>query len=130
MPKPPSQRRRAKHPRAYKSGLEENIAAQLRKKGIEVAYETTHLGYTLSCKYTPDFVLPNGIVIESKGYFDAADRRKHIAVKAQHPEMDLRFVFSNSKKKLPKSQTTYAMWCDKHGFLYADKLIPEEWLNE
>jgi hypothetical protein len=60
-----------------------------------------------------------------------ADRQKHLMVKEQHPELDIRFVFSNSKSKLSKiSQTTYGDWCIKHGFKYADKDIPMSWLNE
>jgi hypothetical protein len=80
-------------------------------------------------KYTPDFVLPNGIIVETKGRFVVADRQKHLFVKAQHPELDIRFVFSNSKAKISKtSKTTYADWCTQHGFKYADKEIPNEWL--
>ena len=77
------------------------------------------------------FVLPNGIVIETKGYFLPADRTKHLAIKAQHPNIDLRFIFQNPNQKLNKtSRTTYADWCKKHGFAYASKRIPAEWLTE
>tara|TARA_R110001606_G_scaffold60362_2_gene142301 strand:+ start:1387 stop:1647 length:261 start_codon:yes stop_codon:yes gene_type:complete len=80
--------------------------------------------------YTPDFELPNGIIIESKGRFVSADRKKHLKVKEQYPKLDIRFVFSNSRGKINKgSKTTYAMWCDKYGFKYADKEIPEKWLK-
>jgi len=80
--------------------------------------------------YTPDFELPNGIIIESKGRFVAADRKKHLLVQKQYPSLDIRFVFSNSRAKISKgSKTTYAMWCEKNGFQYADKLIPKEWLK-
>ena len=52
-------------------------------------------------------------------------------MKAQHPGRDIRFVFSNSRAKISKaSKTTYAMWAEKHGFKYADKLVPEAWLRE
>lgn len=69
--------------------------------------------------------------METKGRFTATDRKKHLLVKAQRPDLDIRFVFSNSRAKLNKgSKTTYADWCNKHGFLYADKLIPTEWLDE
>ena len=54
-----------------------------------------------------------------------------IRVKEQHPELDIRFVFSNSKTKISKkSKTSYGMWCEKHGFPYANKLIPKDWINE
>ena len=82
-------------------------------------------------KYTPDFILENGIIIETKGRFTAADRFKHWCVKEQHPEYDIRFVFSNPQAKLSKgAKSTYADWCDKHGFLYAKEKIPMEWIKE
>jgi hypothetical protein len=81
--------------------------------------------------YTPDFKLPNGIIVETKGRFVTADRQKHLLVKAQHPDLDIRFVFSNSRARISKgSPTSYAMWCDKNGFRYADKFIPQAWLIE
>jgi len=49
----------------------------------------------------------------------------------EQTDFDIRFVFSSSKAKIRKgSKTSYADWCNKNGFLYADKLIPEEWFNE
>jgi Autographiviridae endonuclease I len=81
--------------------------------------------------YKPDFVVANGILIEAKGLFSAADRTKHLLVRQQHPTYDIRFVFQNANAKLSKkSKTTYAMWCEHNGFLYAHKTIPAEWLVE
>jgi len=118
----------------FRSGLEASIAAKLRSKGIKFTFEEMVIKYTKpqrDSKYTPDFVLTNDIIVESKGRFLTADRQKHILVKAQHPEHDIRFVFSNSKSRISKlSKTTYADWCEKHGFKYADKEIPEAWLKE
>jgi hypothetical protein len=116
----------------YRSGLEENVATQLKKLGVTAEYETTKIKYRVEedRSYTPDFKLPNGIIIETKGRFVAADRKKHLLIKKQHPELDIRFVFSNSKTKLSKSsKTTYGAWCAKHGYLYADKEVPLEWLK-
>ena len=118
----------------YRSGLEETVAKQLTKSNIPYTYEVLKLRYSKPIThhtYTPDFVLDNGIVIETKGRFVVADRAKHLLVKQQHPDLDIRFVFTNSKAKLAKgSKTTYAMWCNKHNFKYADGLIPQEWLME
>lgn len=118
----------------YRSGLEDKIAAELKALGFVVKFETIKIPYTPPLKlrtYTPDFPLENGIIVESKGRFMTADRQKHKNIKAEHPDLDIRFVFSNSRTKLSKgSPTTYAMWCEKNGFLYADKSIPEEWLRE
>ncbi len=116
----------------YRSGLEDRISKQLKSLSVPVKYEEMKIKYAINevRTYTPDFELPNGIIIESKGRFVVADRKKHLLIKKQHPELDIRFVFSNSRAKINKgSKTTYGMWCDKNGFLYADKLIPEEWLK-
>jgi len=119
---------------SYRSGLEKRIQEQLNGLSVDYEYEKLKIEYEVHevRKYTPDFViLSNGIIVESKGRFVTADRKKHLLIKKQHPTLDIRFVFSNSKAKINKgSKTTYGDWCDKHGFLYADKLIPEEWLYE
>lgn len=117
----------------YRSGLEDRISNQLKSLGVPVRYEELKVKYEIheTRSYTPDFELPNGIIVESKGRFVAADRKKHLLIKQQHPKLDIRFVFSNSRAKINKgSPTSYAVWCEKHGFLYSDKLIPEEWINE
>ncbi len=121
----------AKH--KFRSGLEECLAKDLEDKGISYKYEERKIGYLLKedKKYTPDFELPNGIIIEAKGRFKPDDRKKHLLIKQQHPELDIRFVFSNSNDKIRKgSKTSYADWCIKNGFKYADKSIPEHWLKE
>ena len=118
----------------YRSGLEKCIAEELNLNGVKFKYETLKISYTKPAtphKYTPDFILPNGIIIEAKGLFSSADRKKHILVKEQHPDLDIRFVFSNSRKKLYKgSNTLYADWCNRHGFLFADKEIPSDWIGD
>ena len=117
----------------YRSGLEDRISEQLKSLSVPFKYEEFKIKYEVheTRTYTPDFELPNGIIVESKGRFVAADRKKHLLVKKQHPELDIRFVFSNSKAKITKgSKTSYGDWCDKNGYIYADKLIPEEWIKE
>jgi hypothetical protein len=118
----------------FRSGLEETVAAQLAAAGIRVSYEPFKVAYTKPVKthkYSPDFVLPNGIIVETKGRFLTADRQKHKLIKEQYPALDIRFVFSRSATKLTKSSpTTYAAWSTQYGFKYADKLVPQVWLNE
>jgi hypothetical protein len=118
----------------FKSGLEETISQQIESQGIKVEYETEKVPYIIPASnhtYSPDFKLPNGIRVETKGRFVAADRKKHLLVKEQNPNMDIRFVFSNSKNKITKkSKTTYGDWCEKNGYKYADKIIPNEWFLE
>ena len=129
-----SDKRKAAIKHGYRSGLEDDIAKQLDAMRVKYTYEELKISYTVpesKHKYTADFVLPNGIVVESKGRFVTADRKKHLLIKQQYPDLDLRFVFSNPRCKISKvSKTTYGDWCDKNGFLYATKRIPEEWINE
>lgn len=122
----------------WRSGFEQDIAEQLKRAGVEFEYEPGKLVFTQPAKqrsYTPDFVLTkkNGdpMVLESKGRWLTADRQKHLMVRDCHPDLDIRFVFTNAKARISKaSKTTYAMWCDKQGFKWAHKVVPEEWLDE
>lgn len=120
----------------YRSGLEEAVANYLQDRNISFEYENkaNTIKYIVPAKghsYLPDFKLPNGIIVETKGRFLLADRKKHELIKQQHPEIDIRIVFSNSKTKISKkSNTTYGMWCEKLGIPYADKVIPQSWLDE
>jgi len=129
--KPTSRYRRTSLGR--RSGFEDEVMEQLQKLQIEALYEPFFVRYQhyIPRRYTPDIVLPNGILIELKGYFDAADRTKHLLIKQDYPALDIRFVFQRSKNKLSlKSKMTYADWCVKRGFLYADKTIQTSWLEE
>ena len=117
----------------FRSGLEEDIDNVLKQVGVDGEYEKHKINYTkpeTKHTYTPDFRLPNGVFIETKGRFVLADRKKHILIKQQHPDLDIRFVFQNAKNKIRKgSKTTYGDWCTKHGFLSSEKVIPSEWLD-
>lgn len=114
----------------WRSGLEERVSKELDEAGIKYEYETQKIKYRVEedRTYTPDFILPNGVIVETKGRFTTADRKKHLLIKKQHPTLDIRFVFQNSRAKLYKgAKSTYAQWCEKQGFVYADKSIPKEW---
>ena len=124
---------RAARKHGYRSGLELKVAKELDDQGFDYLYEKVKIEWEdLAYRtYTPDFVLFNGIIIETKGQFTTADRRKHLAIKKQHPNLDIRFVFENSRRKLRKgAKSTYAEWCVKYNFLYYDRIIPEDWLRE
>lgn len=130
-------KRRKKNPsqrtskNGFRSGFEERLAYQLRKSGVNFEYETVKLKYVKQATYTPDFILPNGIIIEAKGLWTAEDRTKHKLIREQHPHLDIRLVFMNANNKLRKgSNTTYAAWCDKKGIKYANKTIPKSWLSQ
>lgn len=119
---------------SYRSGLEDNIVQQLKKGGVPFDYEKYKINYVVPVSnhhYTPDFILQNGIIIEAKGLFEVADRTKHLLIKNQYPNLEIRFVFSNPNQKInKKSKTSYADWCTKHGFKYSSKIIPLEWLQD
>jgi|TARA_R110000822_G_scaffold270732_4_gene393605 hypothetical protein len=117
----------------YRSGLEKKLADELKALKIKFSYESLKIEWEdLAYRtYTPDFILDNGIIIESKGMFTAADRRKHLAIQRQHPKLDIRFIFENSRRKLRKgAKSTYAEWCIKYNFRYGTRVVPEEWLKE
>ena len=121
----------------FRSGLEERVSQQITKAGLELLYETDKIGYVVparDAKYTPDFKLPKPggfFYVETKGIWTVQDRAKHLLIQKQFPDLDIRFVFSNQNAKLYKgSPTSYALYCEKHNFRYANKVIPEAWLLE
>ena len=119
--------------KTYRSGLEEEAASFLKTRQKKVEYEKLKIEWEdLKYRtYTPDFELDNGIIIETKGIFSPADRRKHLEIQKQHPNLDIRFVFSNANAKLYKgAKSRYCDWCEQKGFKWAHRVIPEEWLLE
>lgn len=118
----------------FRSGLEVINASRLDQLGREYAYESKFIPFMQppqSRTYTPDFLLPNGIIVETKGRFITSDRQKMRWIKEQYPDLDVRFVFSNPNTPINKGSTTsYGKWAASHGFLFAAKLIPLDWLDE
>lgn len=121
----------------YRSGLEDKVSRQIADAGLVVNYETDKITYVWperTSTYTPDFKLPKKggfFYVETKGRWTVEDRQKHLLLRQQHPDLDIRFVFSNQNAKLYKgSPNRYCDWCTKHGFLFANRTIPKEWLAE
>ena len=114
----------------FRSKLEESVASLLEGIGVSYQYESEKLSYTIQHYYTPDFILPNYVYLETKGYWSPGDRRKVLAVKRDNPGIDLRMVFQSPYNKISKnSKTTYAKWCDKHEIPWtAYHEIPMDWL--
>lgn len=84
-------------------------------------------------RYTPDFILANGIIVECKGRFDAATRQKMAYVIEQNPDLDIRLLFMRDNTISKASTTKYSDWCDKRGIKYtvsSSGEVPEEWLKE
>ena len=114
----------------FRSGLEEQVANLLEGLGVTYEYESCKIPYTIQHHYHPDFILPNHVHLEAKGYWSAPDRRKIAAVKKDNPDLDLRMVFQAPYNKISKgSKTTYAIWCEKHDIPWTSfKDIPLDWL--
>lgn len=127
--------KRTKKKSVYRSKFEDEVINKLKKNAkklnINWEYEPFDIEFVIPSKYLPDIVFANGMIVEIKGLFTASDRRKHLLIKEQHPELDIRFVFQNPNNKIhKKSNTTYAEWCERHGFKWAKKEIPLHWLKE
>lgn len=92
----------------------------LLSRGIRFAYEAMCIPWGDGRRYTPDVLLErSGILIECKGRLTDDDRAKHLAVRAEHPELDLRFVFQRDDDS--------ALWAEGHGFKWAVGTVPGAW---
>lgn len=120
----------------YRSGFEKKIAKKLTDKNIKFKYESEHIKYTIpesEHTYTPDFVLPNGVIVEAKGKWDRQSRQKMALVIQQNPDKDIRMLFMRDNPIIKGSKTKYSDWCKKRNIRYAISEtgeIPQEWLDE
>ena len=123
----------------YRNKFERDIGEQLAVLPLSMVYESTKIDYTVKADYIPDFDIktPSGQIyhLETKGNgrsFDQHTRRKMIAVKKQHPELEVRILFYSDGKIGPKRKDGTFMrqsdWAEKHGFAYAIRKLPEQWL--
>ena len=136
-------------PSGRRSKFEDRVAEDLQSRGVEFTYEEYSYQYEEPLRknlvlcgdcgstnlrrtgwYTPDFFLEHGVIIESKGRFTAADRRKMLAVKDSHPDLDVKMLFMRDNKIAKNSNTKYSDWCEKNGFDYSIVELKEEWLHE
>lgn len=97
----------------FKSELERKFAAV----NLGLPYEANTFTYVQTRSYTPDFAVSPTRQIELKGQFLPSDRTKHLLIKAQHPKLEILFIFANPNMTLSKkSKTTYGDWATKHGY--------------
>lgn len=123
----------------YRSGFEQTVKRLLEESVIPFGYEDVKLEYTVPAtvhKYTPDLTFRDKhdniiIYIECKGRFTAADRKKMLLVKDQHPDKKIKLLFQKSNNTITRtSKTTYSMWAEKNGFEWAEgPEIPKQWLK-
>jgi hypothetical protein len=115
----------------FRSKFEEDIYNAAKRSRKSLKHEPYFIPYVIKGSYLPDFVLPNGIIVEAKGYLDAAACRKMKAVKAHNPHLDIRFVFQNANgKRNRRAKLKNWEWAEKHGFQWAEGTIPLDWWKE
>jgi predicted nuclease of restriction endonuclease-like RecB superfamily len=105
--------------------FEQRIEEALTDAGLSFDYESEKIPYVIKGNYIPDFIIQSKtgpIYLETKGHFRPEAKRKMAAVKAQHPDIDLRILFYSHKLKDIK-------WAEKNGIKYAISEIPEDWFN-
>ena len=123
---------------SFRSDFEQAIGSQLLENSADWSYETLTVPFVIpetSHKYTADFLCTKRdgtmMLIETKGIFKLADRKKHLYLRACWPDLDIRLLFMDANKKLQKgAKSTYGEWATKNGFKWAHKRIPKEWLKE
>jgi len=124
------------HANRFRSGSEETVSSLLTAAGYYYEYEPYYIKYEVHevRKYLPDIVLDNNIILEVKGRFFPVDRKKHIRLRENHPNIDVRFVFDNPNARLSKgAKSSYADWCEKNSFKYCGKKdvnVILGWVNE
>ena len=110
---------------AVRNRFEHKTYNQLRRAKVLFKYEAERIAYILARHYIPDFIVetPTGkLYIECKGYLRPEHKAKLVAVKRQHPEIDLRILFYADTKKNTR-------WAEKNGIKFAISKIPREWLR-
>jgi len=131
-----------------RSGFEERVAKELDDAKVDYEYESREFVYSeplrknlaacgdcgsrnlvRSGKYTPDFVLKSGLIIEAKGRFTAADRRKMKAMKAQHPDVNIVMLFMRDNALSRKSRTFYSDWCMENDYDFSIGTLKKEWIQ-
>ena len=78
-----------------------------------------------------------GVKGKRAGAARTSAQRKMRAVKKQHPEKDIRFLFQRAnatvqgaKKRKDGSKMTCKEWAERYGFKYAEgEEIPNQWIN-
>lgn len=114
----------------YRSAFEASVARDLDERKVPFQYEAETFLYEMPTTYVADFSLPLGVIIECKGYMDARTRKHLLYVKKKYPNTDIRLLFQRASTKLARGpqSMTYGQWATKHGFVWAEKTVPESWV--
>ena len=119
-----------------KQTFEQKVMAHLNEKGVKFEFEPHSITYSVTRDYIPDLLIGD-VYIEIKGYFRQDAQRKMKAVKKQHPNKDIRFLFQKgdstiqgAKKRKDGTKMTCKEWAERYGFKYAEgEEIPDQWIN-
>lgn len=119
-----------KKPQKGRSKFEDRILQNLTNRQADFTYEDETFQYLVQRKYKVDYYFPQtNIYVEAKGYLRSDDQRKMRAVKEQHPDIDIRFLFMKANSKVQGSKMTCQQWAEKYGFIWAEgDVIPDEWI--
>jgi len=124
--------------KGFRSQFEERIATDLVSRGIRFRYERerdklTWIKPATHHVYTPDYVLllPGNrqIYVEAKGRLTGEDMAKMIFIARQYPGLDIRWLFANARTSAGRQKKNAGEWATKHGFTWAEKVVPDEWLR-
>lgn len=119
-----------------KQTFEQKVMSNLTAKGVEFTFEPHSLTYSVTRDYIPDLLIGE-MYVEIKGYFRQDAQRKMRAVKKQHPNKDIRFLFQKAeatiqgaKRRKDGTKMTCREWAERYGFQYAEgEEIPDKWIN-
>jgi hypothetical protein len=117
----------------FRSKFEKRVSENAGDRELVYEPQEPVVNYNTPSRYIPDFRLPNGVLVECKGYFDSRSRGKMLRVKKQNKHLDIRLLFQRANNRITKSQNSmmYWEWAEKHGFPWAEgDTIPEEWYDD
>jgi hypothetical protein len=113
--------------KTQRSGFEVVVKDDLDARGLSY-------GFVAAGTYTPDFVFKRAdrvyLVVEAKGRFTPADRRKLVDVARTNPGVNIRILFQHNDKLNSQSKTRVSDWAARNGFYSAvGKSIPQAWIE-
>jgi len=115
--------------KGFKSNLERYIDAILKRNKFGYIYEPGNITYIqpeVKRRYLPDWT-KDDVILEAKGRFTTADRKKMLLLKEQYPEKQIVMLFGKADNKLSKkSKTSYADWCNNNNIAWLDLADFEE----
>lgn len=130
-----------------RSKFETRVGQDLQDRGISFEYEAESYEYqkqpyNAKCstcgstnvwelrKYTPDFFLPNGVIIEAKGRWLAKERKLLRSLLDLNPYLDIRMLFMRDNWLTKNHTQRYSDWCNRRGIKWAIGRVPGEWVDE